>query len=87
MNPLRNPQDDLPLEARIDAVYEELRDLVTRYAGKPGLRDALNPIREELRILHQIEAEGITRRYDSHFEAKYDEAEQLIRDARRALKS
>lgn len=87
MNPLRNPQDDLPLEARIDALYEELRNLVTRYAGKPGLRDALNPVREELRILHQIEAEGIIRRYDSHLQAKYNEAEQLIHVARRALKS
>lgn len=88
MNPLPKPQPhDVPLQTRIDSLYDEMRELVTSYAGKPGLREALRPLQEELHRLQGIEAEEISRRYDSQFQAKYDEAAQLIQGARHTLKS
>lgn len=83
MNPLPKPQpQDVPLQTRIDALYGEMREMVTSYAGRTGLREALRPLQEELHRLQEIEAEEISRRYDSQLQTKYDEAAQLIHDAR-----
>jgi hypothetical protein len=73
------------ISASIDAVYDEMRALVESHAGKPGLREKLRPLREELRALQAREAEEIAERYDAHFRPKYEKALELIGHARQAL--
>lgn len=87
MNPLELPLEDGGEQARvaaqIDLLYDEMRALVARYAGRPGLREALRPLRERMRTLQQIEAEEILQHYDLQFQKNYQEAGQLIQEARR----
>ena len=90
MNPLEFPSEDIEdggeqvrVAAQIDLLYDEMRALVARYAGRPVLREALRPLRERMRTLQQIEAEEILRHYDLQFQKNYQEAGQLIQEARR----
>jgi hypothetical protein len=90
MNPLELPPEDVEdggeqarVAAQIDLLYDEMRALVARHAGRPGLREALRPLRERMRTLQQIEAEEILRHYDLQFHTNYKEAGQLIHEARR----
>jgi hypothetical protein len=74
------------IAAAIDETYDAMRFLVTRQAGKPGLREALHPLREKLRSLQSREAKEISEQYDSRFLPAYEEAQSLIQQARQVLK-
>ncbi len=50
--------DVSPLEARIDQLYEEIRDLVVRSAENPSLETEIQRKREKLRALQAEEAAG-----------------------------
>ncbi len=73
------------ISASIDAIYDEMRSLVESHAGRPGLREILRPLREELRAMQAREAEEIAERYDAHFRPNYEKALELIAHARHAL--
>ena len=74
------------IAAAIDETYDAMRSLVTRQAGKPGLREALLPLREKLRSLQSREAKEISEQYDSRFRPAYEEAQSLVQQARQVLK-
>jgi len=78
-----SPKD---VQASIDALYDQMRVLVERHSGQPGLRQALKPLREKLRALQETEALQIAARYDSRFQAEYDKAQALIAEARELLR-
>lgn len=78
-----SPQD---VQASIDAVYDQMRVLVASHGGRPGLRQALRPLRERLRVLQETEALQVAARFDSHFQAEYDAAQALIAEARELLR-
>lgn len=69
----------------IDSVYDEMYALVERHQGQSGLREALLPFREKLRVLQEREAWEISERYDSHFRPDYEEAQDLLAKARQML--
>jgi len=74
------------IAAAIDDTYAAMRSLVTRQAGKPGLREALHPLREKLRTLQLWEAKEISEQYDARFRPAYEAAQNLIQQARQVLK-
>jgi hypothetical protein len=74
------------VSAAIDETYDAMRSLITRQAGKPGLRDALHPLREKLRSLQSREAKEISEQYDARLRPAYEEAQSLIQQARHVLK-
>src|SRR3954469_4157230 len=89
-DPVRQLTADEPgslerIAAAIDEVYEEMRLLITRQTGHPGLRDALRPLRDKLRSLQSREAQEISEQYDSRFRPTYEEAQAFIQQAREVL--
>jgi CheY-like chemotaxis protein len=76
---------EMPLATAIYSVYEEMRAVISGNAGKAGLREALLPLRERLRVLQVREAEEIAKRYDTRFGPLYDEGQSLILRARQLL--
>jgi CheY-like chemotaxis protein len=69
----------------IDAVYDKMRALVESHGGKPGLREKLRPLRDELRALQEEEARQIGERYDAHFRPAYERAQEAVAHARQLL--
>jgi CheY-like chemotaxis protein len=57
-------------------LYGEIRDLIARRAGEPGLQEAVRPLREKLRALQQREAEVM----ELHFRSR------LLFDPRKGAK-
>ena len=69
----------------IDAIYDEMIALVRRHGKRPGLREALRPLREKLQALQEIEAQEVAAVYDSHFRPDYELAQALIAQAQDLL--
>jgi CheY-like chemotaxis protein len=75
----------MALAASINAVYDKMRALVQSNGGKPGLREALVPLREKLRILQKQEAREIEQRYDAHFRASDEKVARLFEETDRLI--
>lgn len=69
----------------VDAIYDEMIALVRRHGNRPGLREALHPLREKLQALQEIEAQKIAGAYDSHFRSDYERTQILLAQARELL--
>jgi hypothetical protein len=84
-SPFKTGLSEMQASSAIDSLYDEMRAQVKAHAGRPGLREALLPIREKLRILEQNEALDLAERYDSRFRTFDEKAEQLMLQARHLL--
>lgn len=73
------------VQARIDKIYDDMRALVTSRQGEPGLREALKPLRAELRRLQEIEADEIERQYTARFKFDPRAADRAIERAEKLL--
>ncbi len=79
--------DAPPLEAQIDELYDEIRDLVVHSAENPGLKTEIEHKREKLRALQAEEAAAWRRRADARLHLKPGEGYRLLERAARLLGS
>jgi hypothetical protein len=70
---------------RIDALYAEIRSLVSRSAADPSLRGELDSRMRELRRLQEQEAAEIGRRYEASLSFKPGSLHELLERAHQAL--
>lgn len=77
------PDDDLarPLEARIDQLYDEIRDLVAGSIEDPGLEGEIERKREQLQVLQTEEASAWRHRADARRHLKPGEGYRLLERA------
>ncbi len=81
------PPDVSPLEARINQLYDEIRDLVARSAENPGLETKIERKREKLRALQAEEATAWRQRAGARRHLKLGEGYRLLERAARLLGS
>ncbi len=79
------PSDASPLEAQIDELYDEIRDLVVRSAEDPGLKTEIEHKREKLRSLQAEEAAAWRQRADARLHLKPGDGYRLLERAARLL--
>ncbi len=77
--------DASPLEAQIDELYDEIRDLVVRSAEDPGLKTEIEHKREKLRSLQAEEAAAWRQRADARLHLKPGDGYRLLERAARLL--
>ena len=73
------------LESEIDALYDEIRELMIRSADEPALRARIETKRGELRSLQEREADLMEQRTAARFRFDPNEGEQLLKRARKLL--
>ncbi len=76
---------DATLEAEIDQIYDELRDLVARSAADPGLLSEVERKRGQLHALQVEEAKAWRQRADAGRYLRPGEGYQLLERATRLL--
>jgi hypothetical protein len=70
---------------KVDETYDEIRDLIVRRTGDPGLKDALHPLREKLRKLQKEEADAIELRFRSQVLFDPREGREVLRQVQSRL--
>ncbi len=79
---IQDPESDaaeiLRLEAKINQIYDELRDLVGRSVEEPGLANEVERKREQLHALQMEEATAMRRQAESRLHLKPGEGYQLL---------
>ncbi len=78
--------DIVRLEAAIDRIYAELRDLVARSATVPGLAVEIERKREKLHALQVEEAAALRRQAESRLHLKPGEGYRALERAERLLR-
>jgi CheY-like chemotaxis protein len=77
------PGEEIPdveaIARKVDETYDEIRDLIAKRTGDPGLEDALRPLREKLRALQEEEAEAIELRFRSQVLFDPREGREVLR--------
>ncbi len=73
--------DASPLEARIDQLYDEIRDLVARSAENPGIKTEIEHKRKVLRALQAEEAAAWRQRADARLHLKPGKGYRLLKRA------
>lgn len=82
-----DPPTQEGLAMQIDAVYDEIRAVVANHDGDPAsLGQALQALRQRLRVLQEQEADLMEQRLRSHFRFDPREGTRLIQAARALLK-
>ncbi len=81
------PADSISLEAQIDRLYDEIRDLVVRSAENPNLELEILEKRAQLRDLQRKEAAAWKRRADARRHLKPGEGYRLLEQARELLET
>ncbi len=79
--------DARPLEAQIDQLYDDIRELVVRSAENPGLETEIERKREKLREPQSAEAAAWRQRADARRHLKPGEGDHLLERAARLLDS
>jgi|SRR6185312_979506 len=77
--------DPHELAARIDAVFDQMQNLVEERADDPDLPVLLRLLEEQLEALEEKEARLIQRNYRAHFEFSPEEGRSLISEIERLL--
>jgi antitoxin (DNA-binding transcriptional repressor) of toxin-antitoxin stability system len=73
------------LEARIDLLYGEIRDLLARSAGDPAVAAQAEQKRQQLRSLQERQAELLERRAATRLRFDRETGEQLLARAEKLL--
>ncbi|MCP5110978.1 MAG: hypothetical protein GY953_09100 [bacterium] len=71
--------------ARIDALYAEIRGLMSSGQAEPAAREVVRDRVEELRKLQQLEAEAMHRRFESRLSFPSGTGLKALENARRLL--
>lgn len=79
------PRGAMQVEAEIDQVYDEIRELVTRPRDTPDLQAEIERKREELHTLKVEEAAILRRRAESMRRLGPGEGDRLLRHAEELL--
>jgi hypothetical protein len=77
------PEADIAAE--IDCVYDEIRELVETRAGDPDLARRLQPLRERLEALEELEAEIMERHYRAQLQFDPEAGRRLLDEVKRRL--
>lgn len=83
------PGEEIPnvgaIAREVDEAYDEIRDLIARRTGDPGLKDALRPLRERLRMLQEEEVNAIELHFRSQVLFDPREGREVLRQVQSRL--